>query len=162
MTPTPDRKELDDLKARVDLVELFRRYGLEPQKKGKSWLCLCPFHPDDKASLSISPERGLWRCFGCKAAGDGFDFLRLKEKLEFPAALAVLQSGGPALDAVETGIRAVEQEPSVRTVGVGGAPNRLGEMELDASIMEGGGISNCGMRMCHVCSRIKTRGIPSA
>ena len=91
MTPTPDRKELDDLKARVDLVELFRRYGLEPQKKGKSWLCLCPFHPDDKASLSISPERGLWRCFGCKAAGDGFDFLRLKEKLEFPAALAVLQ-----------------------------------------------------------------------
>lgn len=58
----------------------------------------------------------------------------------FAAALAVLQSGGPALDAVETGIRAVEREPSVRTVGVGGAPNRLGEMELDASIMEGGGL----------------------
>jgi len=91
MTPTPDRDEIKALKARVDLVELFRRYGLAPIKKGKSWLCLCPFHYDEKASLSINNERRLWQCFGCKAAGDGFDFLRLKEKLEFPAALAVMQ-----------------------------------------------------------------------
>lgn len=54
-----------------------------------------------------------------------------------PAALAVLQAGGSALDAVELGIRVVELDPAVRTVGVGGAPNRLGEMELDASIMDG-------------------------
>jgi len=92
MTPTLNRTELDDLKARVDLVELFRQHGLQPQKKGKNWLCRCPFHDDQEASLSIQSERRLWQCFGCKAAGDGFDFLRLKEKLDFPAALAVMQT----------------------------------------------------------------------
>lgn len=54
-----------------------------------------------------------------------------------PAAVAVLQSGGSALDAVEVGIRAVEKDPTVRTVGVGGAPNLRGKIELDASIMDG-------------------------
>ena len=91
MTPTLDRQGLDELKNRVDLVELFRSRGLDPKKRGKNWLCCCPFHDDQTASLSINNERRLWQCFGCKAAGDGFDFLQLKEKLEFPAALAVMQ-----------------------------------------------------------------------
>lgn len=42
-----------------------------------------------------------------------------------------------ALDAVEQGIRAVEADPTVRTVGFGGAPNLLGEVECDAAIMDG-------------------------
>lgn len=91
MTPTLDRKELDELKARVDLVDLFRDSGLQPRKKGKNWLCICPFHDDREASLSINNERRLWQCFSCKAAGDAFDFLRLKEKMEFPAALERLR-----------------------------------------------------------------------
>lgn len=54
-----------------------------------------------------------------------------------PAAVEVLRAGRAALDAVETGIRIVEADPSIRSVGFGGAPNLLGEMELDASIMCG-------------------------
>lgn len=91
MTTTLDRKELEDLKARVDLVDLFRDSGLQPRKKGKNWLCHCPFHDDREASLSINNERRLWQCFSCKAAGDAFDFLRLKEKMDFPAALERLR-----------------------------------------------------------------------
>jgi len=53
------------------------------------------------------------------------------------AAADVLQAGGTALDAVEAGIRVVEQDPAVRSVGFGGRPNLLGEMECDASIMCG-------------------------
>ena len=53
------------------------------------------------------------------------------------AAWAVLESGGSALDAVEVGTRAVEDEPSDHTVGYGGYPNLLGQVELDASIMDG-------------------------
>jgi beta-aspartyl-peptidase (threonine type) len=53
-----------------------------------------------------------------------------------PAAIEALAEGS-ALDAVEAGIRAVERDPSVRSVGVGGAPNILGEMECDAAIMCG-------------------------
>ena len=90
MTPALDRQALDELKSRVDLVEVFRSAGLEPKKRGKNWLCRCPFHEgDDKASLSINSP--LWNCFGCDAGGDAFDFLRLKENLDFPASLARLQ-----------------------------------------------------------------------
>ena len=42
-----------------------------------------------------------------------------------------------ALDAIEAGIRLVEASQEVRTVGQGGWPNLLGEVELDASVMDG-------------------------
>ena len=52
-------------------------------------------------------------------------------------AADALESGAPPVDAVETAIRAVELDPAVRTVGVGGAPNILGQVECDACIMCG-------------------------
>ena len=53
------------------------------------------------------------------------------------AGWAILESGGSALDAVEAATRLVEDNPSDHTVGYGGYPNLLGEVELDASIMDG-------------------------
>ena len=53
------------------------------------------------------------------------------------AAASVLQGGGCALDAVETGIRLVETAPNVHSVGQDAWPNLLGQSELDASIMDG-------------------------
>ena len=50
---------------------------------------------------------------------------------------ARLAAGDAALDAIEAGIRLVEADPSVRTVGRGGWPNLLGEVELDACVMDG-------------------------
>lgn len=52
-------------------------------------------------------------------------------------AMRVLRAGGSALDAVEAGVRLVEGNPEDQTVGYGGLPNLLGEVELDASIMDG-------------------------
>src|SRR5512141_1790882 len=52
-------------------------------------------------------------------------------------AMATLRRGGSALDAVEAGVRAVESHPDDHSVGLGGLPNMLGEVELDASIMDG-------------------------
>ncbi len=52
-------------------------------------------------------------------------------------AMRVLKHGGSALDAVEIGIRAVEANPADHSVGYNGYPNILGELELDASIMDG-------------------------
>src|SRR6185295_16783144 len=54
-----------------------------------------------------------------------------------PAAWAILQEGGTALDAVEAATRIVEDNPEDHSVGYGGYPNLLGEVELDASIMDG-------------------------
>jgi len=58
-------------------------------------------------------------------------------KVGIVAAVQVLRDGGTAVDAVETGIRLVEANPDDHTVGYGGFPNLLGEVELDASIMNG-------------------------
>ncbi|MEN8171900.1 MAG: N(4)-(beta-N-acetylglucosaminyl)-L-asparaginase [Chloroflexota bacterium] len=52
-------------------------------------------------------------------------------------AVRVLKTGGTAIDAVEAGIRLVEANPDDHTVGYSGYPNLLGEVELDASIMNG-------------------------
>jgi beta-aspartyl-peptidase (threonine type) len=52
-------------------------------------------------------------------------------------AMRVLVEGGSAVDAVETGIRMVEANPDDHTVGLGGYPNLLGEVEVDAGIMDG-------------------------
>lgn len=54
-----------------------------------------------------------------------------------PAARALLEAGGSALDAVEIAVRAVEDDPADQSVGYGGLPNLHGEVELDASLMEG-------------------------
>lgn len=53
------------------------------------------------------------------------------------AAMSVLRAGGSALDAVEVGTRLVEDNLDDHSVGSGGLPNLLGEVELDASIMDG-------------------------
>jgi L-asparaginase / beta-aspartyl-peptidase len=49
----------------------------------------------------------------------------------------ILSAGGSALDAVETACRRVEDDPDEHTVGYGGYPNLVGDVELDASIMDG-------------------------
>jgi L-asparaginase / beta-aspartyl-peptidase len=53
------------------------------------------------------------------------------------AGVEILQGGGTALDAVEAVTRLVEANPEDHTVGLGGYPNVLGEVELDASIIDG-------------------------
>jgi len=52
-------------------------------------------------------------------------------------SIRVLRAGGSAVDAVEAGIRLVEANPDDHSVGYGGYPNLLGQVELDASIMDG-------------------------
>ena len=52
-------------------------------------------------------------------------------------AMRTLRNGGSALDAVEIGMRLVEANPDEHSVGYNGYPNILGELELDASIMDG-------------------------
>lgn len=56
-------------------------------------------------------------------------------------SMRVLQAGGSAVDAVEAGIRLVEANPDDHGVGYGGYPNLLGQMELDASIMDGSNLA---------------------
>ena len=87
MTPTLDRQELDDLKARIDLLALVEASGLELKRVGTNWFCRCPFHEDREASLSVNPEARLWNCFACDAGGDCFRWCQLRENLDFAGAV---------------------------------------------------------------------------
>ena len=58
-------------------------------------------------------------------------------EIGLPEAMDVLRAGGRAIDAVEAAVRAAEANPDDHYVGVGGIPNLLGVLELDASIMDG-------------------------
>lgn len=61
------------------------------------------------------------------------------------AAKKILENGGSALDAVEYGIRVIEEDRSVRSVGLNGRPNIEGVVELDAGIMDGASLRGCGI-----------------
>ena len=60
------------------------------KKRGKSWVGLCPFHPEKTPSFTVSPEKGMYYCFGCQAGGNAFTFLMEHEKIEFPDAVRTL------------------------------------------------------------------------
>jgi L-asparaginase / beta-aspartyl-peptidase len=55
-------------------------------------------------------------------------------------SIQVLRDGGSAVDAIEAGIKLVEANPEDHSVGYSGLPNLFGEVELDASIMDGKGL----------------------
>lgn len=80
---------LEEIKARVNILDLLGRY-LVLKPAGKNYKARCPFHPDDTPSLMVSPEKGLWHCFGCGAGGDAITFLMRIERLSFSEALAKL------------------------------------------------------------------------
>ena len=112
MTPTIDRQELEELKTRIDLVDLIRDSGLEPKKRGKNWLCCCPFHEGDREP-SLSIQGPLWNCFGCEAGGDALSWLQLKEEMSFAEAVARLRelAGFSAMDPVQATQKTSEKLP---------------------------------------------------
>ncbi len=80
---------VDDIKARVDIVDLIGEY-VELRRSGKNYIARCPFHDDRTPSFVVFPETQTWRCFGCGKGGDVFTFLQERENLDFREALQVL------------------------------------------------------------------------
>jgi len=81
-----DRTDIEQVRARLDIVAVISRY-LTLTKSGSSFKGRCPFHKDDTPSFVVSPEKGLWHCFGCGEGGDVFGFLMKAERLSFAEAL---------------------------------------------------------------------------
>lgn len=84
-----DFKEL--VRSRTDLVELIgESVALEPERGGRGFKGLCPFHDDHNPSLTVSPERQSYKCWSCGEGGDCYSFVMKTQALEFPAAVRLL------------------------------------------------------------------------
>jgi len=84
-----DNRLVEQIKQRLPITEVLSTYiTLEPS--GTQFKARCPFHNEKTASFSVSPERGLYYCFGCGAKGDILTFVQEFEGLDFKGALKVL------------------------------------------------------------------------
>lgn len=89
--------EVEQIKQRIDLVDLVSQYVVL-KKAGANYKGVCPFHQEKTPSLMVSPEKQIWKCFGCSRGGDQFSFIMEAEHLEFADALKLLaQKAGVTL-----------------------------------------------------------------
>lgn len=77
------------IKERLDLADLIGEY-LPLRRFGAHWKGLCPFHQEKTPSFVVSPDKGIWHCFGCGEGGDAFTFVQRVEGLDFTGALKLL------------------------------------------------------------------------
>ena len=82
---------IQDLLARVDIVEVIERY-LPLKKGGANYFACCPFHGEKSASFSVSPTKPFYHCFGCGVHGSAISFLMEYNGLGFIDAVKELAS----------------------------------------------------------------------
>ena len=87
--PGIPQETIDRVLESTDIVELIGSF-IALKKLGQSFQGLCPFHQDKSPSLSVSPEKRIFRCFGCGTSGNAITFLRKHKDLSFPEAVRML------------------------------------------------------------------------
>ena len=86
--------EIERIKRQTDLAALVRARGVELHKHGAKDLSgKCPFHEDDQPSFIVSPEKGLFHCMGCGAAGNAIQFVEKFDGVSFRHAFELLDAG---------------------------------------------------------------------
>ena len=77
---------INDIRDSANIVDVVGHY-IKLNKKGRSYVGLCPFHDDHSPSLSVSEDKQIYRCFVCGNGGDVFTFVSNFKKISFPEAV---------------------------------------------------------------------------
>lgn len=96
-----DRATAERIKDTARIEEVIGDF-ISLRKRGTNYWGLCPFHQDRNPSLSVSPSKGIFKCFVCGKAGSAISFLMEQEHLSYSDALRYL--------AKKYGIEIVEKE----------------------------------------------------
>ncbi len=101
----------DDLRSRLDIVDVVSGY-VQLKQKGRRYWGLCPFHHEKTPSFSVDPDAQMYYCFGCHEGGTAIHFVMGQEHLEFMEAVTLLAERVhlPMPDRVETGHDAPSRE----------------------------------------------------
>jgi len=92
--------QIERVKRETDLVALVRSRGVELTRHGsRDFAGRCPFHEDTSPSLIVSPDKGLYHCMGCGAAGNAIQFVEKFDGVSFRHAYELLAEGKAAFQA---------------------------------------------------------------
>lgn len=81
---------IDDLLARVNIIDVLDGRVQKLKRTGKNYSGLCPFHKEKTPSFTANQEKQFYYCFGCGAGGNALGFLMEYDHLEFPQAVEEL------------------------------------------------------------------------
>jgi DNA primase len=84
----PESK-IAEVASAADIVEVISAY-VDLKKAGKDYRGLCPFHGDKDPSFYVSPQKGIFHCFGCATGGSVFNFIMKMESIQFAEAVQLL------------------------------------------------------------------------
>lgn len=84
-----DPEFLQQLKSKINLVELVESY-VPLERKGGNWWGRCPFHHEKTPSFTVNDEGQFYHCFGCGVSGDAITFVREIESVDFMDAVKIL------------------------------------------------------------------------
>jgi len=81
----------EEVRKAADIVEVIGEY-LSLKREGSNYKAICPFHGDTDPSLSVSPSKQIWKCFGCGKGGDVIKFVAEYENISYFEAAKRLAS----------------------------------------------------------------------
>lgn len=84
----PESK-IAEIAAAADIVQVISDY-VNLKKAGKDYRGVCPFHGDKDPSFYVSPQKGIFHCFGCSVGGSVFNFIMRVENTSFVEAARIL------------------------------------------------------------------------
>ncbi len=85
------KKEVKEIIENIDIVDIIENY-ISLEKHGKNYFGICPFHKDTLPSLSVSPEKQIYKCFSCGTSGNVINFIMDYEKVSFEEAIEILKN----------------------------------------------------------------------
>lgn len=84
-----DRQTVDKILDAAQIVDVVSDF-VTLRKRGVNYIGLCPFHDEKTGSFTVSPAKGIFKCFGCGKGGGPVHFIMEHEQLDYPGALKYL------------------------------------------------------------------------